>query len=152
MDKEDLKNLGEKAEETAKEAGEKISEAAKTAKEKISEGYTSMKEKIVAKLSEENAATPEQKIKNLEAKAAAADVNCNKLEMTLGELKDESEKLSGYIEKAKAAGDTAKAQQFETKLNDIAEKVVELKEKLEKTIGEKAAVSELIADIEGENR
>ena len=128
----DLSNVNEKLHE----AGQKISDEAK-----------GLKDKLVAKLSEENAQSPAQRLKNATASLDGAKAVEKAAKADLQEARDTAEKYKRYAASAEAKGDSAGVRKFEDALSDILEKLPSLENAYQAAVAKTKALDEIVQDF-----
>ncbi|SDY21691.1 hypothetical protein [Eubacterium barkeri] len=115
--------------------------------QRMGEGFAAFKESVEAKLSAENAMTPEQRIRNAEAELAGRRAAESSAMRKLEDCRDESEKYKRYAEEADASGDGKALRRYESALADLAAKLPQLEKDYQDAAVRREACEEIIAGL-----
>lgn len=128
----DLSGVNEKLHE----AGQKVSEEAKN-----------LKAKLIAKLSEENAQSPQQRLKNAMASHDGAKAAERSAKAALQEARDAAEKFKRYAASAESRGDMGDIRKFEDALSDLLEKLPSLESAYTMAAAKTQALGEIVQEL-----
>jgi type VI protein secretion system component VasK len=115
--------------------------------DQVGDAARSLKDRLIAKLSEENAMTPEQRVKNAQAEEAGAKALESAARRALEACQDEAEKLSRYAKSAEEKGDSAAVRRFESAMADVAAKLPKLEADYKNALAHTQALGEIVAEF-----
>ena len=114
---------------------------------RMGEGFQAFKESVEAKLSAENAMTPEQRMKNAEAELAGCRAAEGAAMRALTACQDEAEKYRRYAKEAEEAGENSTVRRYETALADVAAKLPQLEAGYKAAVVKRETCAEIIAGL-----
>lgn len=115
--------------------------------DQVGDAAKSLKDRLIAKLSEENAMTPEQRVKNAQAEEAGAKALESAARRALETCRDEAEKLQRYAKSAEEKGDNAAVRRFQQGLEDVAAKLPDLEARYKDAVAHTQALGEIVAEF-----